>query len=100
MRDCREARRATRPRTRSAGSARPWRRKRRPRCHRAGAAAARVVDPGWCQLHDRQAAITLSWPTSGAREDDELLGRSGHRDIAVDRSFDTPAERLWVDEDD
>src|SRR5258707_5895792 len=49
---------------------------------------------------DRQAAITLSWPTSGAREDDELLGRSGHRDIAVDRSFDTRAERLWVDEDD
>src|SRR5216684_2848289 len=49
---------------------------------------------------DRQAAITLSWPTSGAREDDELLGRPGHRDIAVDRSFDALAERLWVDEDD
>src|SRR6266568_7826091 len=43
---------------------------------------------------------TRSWPTSGAREDDELLGRSGHRDIAVDRSFDAHAERLWVDEDD
>jgi hypothetical protein len=39
-------------------------------------------------------------PTSGAREDDELLGRSGHRDIAVYRSFDALAERLWVDEDD
>src|SRR6266568_8225417 len=50
--------------------------------------------------HDRRAAITLSWPTSGAREDDESLGRSGHRDIAVDRSFDALAERLWVDEDD
>ena len=50
--------------------------------------------------HDRQAAITLSWQTSGVREDDQLLGRSGHRDIAVDRSFDTRAERLWVDEDD
>jgi hypothetical protein len=41
-----------------------------------------------------------SWPTSGAREDDELLGRPGHRDIAVDRSFDAFAEALWVDEDD
>jgi hypothetical protein len=39
-------------------------------------------------------------PTSGAREDDELLGRSGHRDIVVDRSFDALAERLRVDEDD
>jgi hypothetical protein len=39
-------------------------------------------------------------PTSGTREDDELLGRSGHRDIAVDRSFDAVAERLRVDEDD
>src|SRR5664280_189733 len=45
-------------------------------------------------------AMTLSWPTSGACEDDELLGRSGHRDIAVDRSFDAVAERRWVDEDD
>ena len=33
------------------------------------------------------ANTTPPWP-SGAREDDELLGRSGHRDIAVDRSFD------------
>src|SRR3954470_602654 len=39
-------------------------------------------------------------PTSGAREDDESLGRSGHRDITVDRSFDARAERLWVDQDD
>ena len=39
-------------------------------------------------------------PTSGAREDDKLLGRSGHRDIAVDRSLYALAERLWVDEDD
>src|SRR6266700_2686571 len=38
--------------------------------------------------------------TSGGCEDDKLLGRSGHRDIAVDRSFDAPAERLRVDEDD
>ena len=29
-----------------------------------------------------------------------MLGRSGHRDIAVDRSFDALAERLWVDEYD
>ena len=28
------------------------------------------------------------------------MGRSGHRDVAVDRSFDALAERLWVDEDD
>ena len=40
------------------------------------------------------------WPASGAGEDDESLGRSGHRDIAVDRSFDARAERLRVDEDD
>ena len=26
-----------------------------------------------------------------------MLGRSGHRDIAVDRCFDALAERLWVD---
>jgi hypothetical protein len=37
---------------------------------------------------------------SGAGEDDELLGGTGHRDVAVDRSFDTHAERLRVDEDD
>src|SRR5207253_7995997 len=40
------------------------------------------------------------WPASGAREDHQLLGRPGHRDVAVDRSFDARAERLWVDEDD
>src|ERR1700683_2318227 len=34
-----------------------------------------------------------------AREDDELPGRAGHRDVAVDRSFDTAAERVRVDED-
>src|SRR5216683_5807835 len=49
---------------------------------------------------DRRAAVMLSWPVSGACEDDELLGRPGHRDIAVDRSFDALAERRWVDEDD
>src|SRR5260370_24673814 len=49
---------------------------------------------------DRRAVSTLSWAASGDREDDELLGRPGHRDIAVDRSFDALAERLWVDEDD
>jgi hypothetical protein len=50
----------------------------------------------------RQGAqlLSVSWPTSGAREDDKLLGRPGHRGIAVDRSFDTLAGRLWVDEDD
>jgi hypothetical protein len=42
----------------------------------------------------------LSWLTSGAGEDDESLGRSAHRDVAVDRSFDALAKRLWVDEDD
>jgi hypothetical protein len=58
----------------------------------------------WCsgvqerhQLGRERALVRL---TSGAREDDESLGRSGHRDIAVDRSFDALAERLWVDEDD
>src|SRR5438132_6030373 len=42
----------------------------------------------------------LSWPASGAREDHELLGRPGHRDVAVHRSFDAVAKRLRVDEDD
>jgi hypothetical protein len=42
---------------------------------------------------------------SGARKDDELLGRAGHRDIAVDRSFDACSddacsERVWVDQYD
>ena len=42
---------------------------------------------------------------SGAREYDELLGRAGHRDIAVDGSFDACSDsalskRVWVDEDD
>src|SRR5215472_10638409 len=40
------------------------------------------------------------WPAPGADKDDELLGGSGHRDVAVDRSFDALAKRLWVDEDD
>jgi hypothetical protein len=40
------------------------------------------------------------WPTSGAGEDLESLGRAGHGDIAVDRSFDAVAECLWIDEDD
>src|SRR5215510_14807283 len=43
--------------------------------------------------------LALSWLTSGAREDDESLGRSGHRDVAIDRSFDALAKRLRVDED-
>src|SRR4051794_33094861 len=37
---------------------------------------------------------------SGTREDDELPGRSGHRDITVDGSFDALAERLRIDDDD
>ena len=44
--------------------------------------------------YDRQTAISLPWPTSGAREDDELLSGPGHRDIAVDRSLDADPERL------
>lgn len=39
-------------------------------------------------------------PTSGAREDDKLLGRTGHRDLAVDRSNDAASERGWDHEDD
>src|SRR6185437_12010456 len=39
-------------------------------------------------------------PASGAGEDDKLLGRPGHRDVAVDRSLDARAERLRVDEND
>src|SRR5436190_22760203 len=42
---------------------------------------------------------------SGAPEDEELLGRAGHGDIAVDGSFDARSESafsklVWVDEDD
>ena len=37
---------------------------------------------------------------SSAREDDELLRRAGHRDIAVDGCFDAYSKRVWVDEDD
>src|SRR5258705_13156865 len=59
--------------------------------------AAGVDEPG---VGPALMVMTRSWPTSGAREDDESLGRSGHRDIAVDRSIDALAERLWVDEDD
>lgn len=36
--------------------------------------------------------------SSAAGEDDELPGRSGHRDIAVDGSFDARAEALRIDE--
>jgi len=35
-----------------------------------------------------------------AGEDDEPLGRPGHRDVAVDRALDARAERLRVDQDD
>ena len=42
----------------------------------------------------------FSWRMSGTGEDDELLGRPGHRHITVDRSFDALAERLRVDEHD
>ena len=80
----------------------PLRNDERPCLCQVGAASERACRPlnFGGGPHDRQAAITLCWLTSGAREDDELLGRSGHRDIAVDRSFDALAERLWVDEDD
>ena len=55
-------------------------------------------------LHRRSGRSVLEralpWPASGARQDDESLGRSGHRDVAVDRSFDALAKRLRVDQDD
>ena len=42
-----------------------------------------------------------SWPGDPAgREDHELLGRPGHRDVPVDSPLDTGAERVRVDEDD
>src|SRR5215471_11215803 len=37
---------------------------------------------------------------SGSREDDELLSRPGHRDIAVDRAFDARSELFWGNEND
>ena len=43
----------------------------------------------------------LTWsPRTGSvvREDDELLGRAGHRDVAVDDAFDAVAVRLGVDQ--
>jgi hypothetical protein len=54
---------------------------------------------GIAELRARFAAWPRT-PLSRAREDDELLGGPGHRDVAVDRSFDTRAERLRVNEDD
>src|SRR5580704_10842420 len=48
----------------------------------------------------RHAPRSTPRPAERLREDDELLSRPGHRDIAVDRSFDARAERFWVDEDD
>src|SRR6185312_9546040 len=69
-----------------------------------GPAALRPTGSGRADVGFRAwrpcAAITLSWPASGAREDDKLLGRPGHGDVAVDRSLDARAERLRVDEDD
>src|SRR6185369_14277001 len=57
--------------------------------------------PRRARRHRRgEAARAPSGDPGPSREDDELLGRPGHRDVAVDRSFDTRAERLWVDEDD
>jgi hypothetical protein len=44
--------------------------------------------------------LALWRPRSAAGEDDELLGRPGHRDVAVDYSFDAGAGCFWVDEDD
>src|SRR5215831_17219858 len=35
---------------------------------------------------------------SGVGKNDKLLGRSCHRDVAIDHSLDAPAERLRVDE--
>ena len=37
---------------------------------------------------------------SGAREDDQSLGGAGHRDVAVDSSFDARAERFRVEQND
>src|SRR5215213_587155 len=45
-------------------------------------------------------AVSCHNPFSSAREDDELLGRAGHRDIAVDGSFDAYTERVRIDQDD
>src|SRR5215213_5785893 len=48
----------------------------------------------------RGRASGVSWTTSGTGEDDESLGRAGHRDVAVDRSLDARTEGLGIDEDD
>ena len=37
---------------------------------------------------------------TGSGEDDELLGCSGHRDVAIDRPFDAGTERLRFDQYD
>src|SRR4051812_1721044 len=39
-------------------------------------------------------------PIRGGREDDELLGGAGHRDVAIDCSLDALAEVVRVDEHD
>src|SRR5262245_46524960 len=48
------------------------------------------------------APETLRSGSAGSRvgENDKLLGRSCHRDVAIDRSLDAVAERFRVDEDD
>ena len=51
--------------------------------------------------HEVDCATYMRTATpSRAGEDDQLLRRAGHRDVAVDRSFDAVTERLRVDEDD
>src|SRR5512146_2741668 len=54
------------------------------------------------------STMASSWSSTGspaasvasrAREDDESLGRSGHRDVAVHGPLDALAERVGFDED-
>src|SRR5260370_3721590 len=74
----------------------------RPRAHRETTLGARALPRKEIMSQETctRAFPRRRWATSGAREDDELLSRPGHRDIAVDRSFDARAERFRVDEAD
>ena len=48
----------------------------------------------------RPRGVRLAVRLGAARQDDEALGRPGHRDVAVDGPLDAVAERVRVDQDD
>ena len=70
------------------------------RMHHRGRASDTVVKGVHRPLPAPTVGTCCSATAVGPRQDDELLGRPGHRDVAVDGALDAGAERLRVDEDD